>query len=221
MTRPDPPTHRSPTRRRLLLCSLRAGSSSSLASQACGAGWSAWCQSLSCWPQQVRQRVQGPPAAINSSQHGADATSRQQQPTSSQQPAAAASPAPDQNATHLLGSHPVAACCPGRALGLQQKPSTPHTLSTPPCLLLPAGGIGLFLAFIGLQNSEGIGLISYNSATLVTLGGCPLENRVYQFSIANTSTAAVCTNNPDTGLLEAKLGPPSSSYSCAVSAGHT
>jgi AGZA family xanthine/uracil permease-like MFS transporter len=81
----------------------------------------------------------------------------------------------------------------------------------------PAGGIGLFLAFIGLQNSEGIGLISYNSATLVTLGGCPLENRVYQYSIANTSTAAVCANNPDTGLLQANLGPPSSSFSCAVS----
>ena len=33
-----------------------------------------------------------------------------------------------------------------------------------------AGGIGIFLAFIGLQNSEGIGLVTYNSATLVTLG---------------------------------------------------
>lgn len=69
---------------------------------------------------------------------------------------------------------------------------------------------------IGLQGSEGIGLIGYNSATLVTLGGCPLENRVYQYSVANTSAAAVCVNNPDTGLLEAKLGPPSSSYMCAV-----
>jgi hypothetical protein len=70
---------------------------------------------------------------------------------------------------------------------------------------------------IGLQNTEGIGLISYNSATFVTLGGCPLENRVYQYSIANTSTAAVCANNPDTGLLEAQLGPPSTSYMCEVS----
>jgi hypothetical protein len=71
---------------------------------------------------------------------------------------------------------------------------------------------------IGLQSSEGIGLIGYNSATLVTLGGCPLENRVYQYTIANTSAAAVCVNNADTGLLEAKLGPPSSSYMCAVGA---
>lgn len=37
-------------------------------------------------------------------------------------------------------------------------------------MLATAGGIGLFLAFIGLQNSEGIGLVTYNSATLVTLG---------------------------------------------------
>jgi AGZA family xanthine/uracil permease-like MFS transporter len=42
----------------------------------------------------------------------------------------------------------------------------------PKCIMLAtAGGIGLFLAFIGLQNSEGVGLIQYNSATLVTLGG--------------------------------------------------
>eukprot|EP00775_Hariotina_reticulata_P005975 gene5975-6214_t len=33
-------------------------------------------------------------------------------------------------------------------------------------MLATAGGIGLFLAFIGLQNSEGIGLVTYNSATL-------------------------------------------------------
>lgn len=72
---------------------------------------------------------------------------------------------------------------------------------------------------IGLQHSEGIGLISYNQATLVTLGGCPLENRVYQYSIANTSASAICVNNPDTGVMEANLGPPSSAFSCPVSAG--
>ncbi|KAI8819425.1 purine transporter [Fimicolochytrium jonesii] len=36
-----------------------------------------------------------------------------------------------------------------------------------------AAGIGLFLAFIGLQSSEGIGIVGGSSATLVTLGGCP------------------------------------------------
>ncbi|KAI9193653.1 permease [Polychytrium aggregatum] len=33
-------------------------------------------------------------------------------------------------------------------------------------------GIGLFLTFIGLQNSAGIGLVTYDPATLVTIGGC-------------------------------------------------
>ena len=48
------------------------------------------------------------------------------------------------------------------------------TLVPKSIMLATAGGIGLFLAFIGLQNSEGIGLVTYNSATLVTLGeqGC-------------------------------------------------
>ncbi|KAJ3172583.1 hypothetical protein HDU88_005912 [Geranomyces variabilis] len=36
-----------------------------------------------------------------------------------------------------------------------------------------ACGIGLFLAFIGLQSSAGIGLIGGDSATLVSLAGCP------------------------------------------------
>lgn len=42
---------------------------------------------------------------------------------------------------------------------------------------------------------------------------------MYQYSIANTTAGAICVNNPDTGVLEAKLGPPSSSYMCAVSEG--
>lgn len=37
-------------------------------------------------------------------------------------------------------------------------------------MLATAGGIGMFLAFIGMQGSEGIGIITYESATLVTLG---------------------------------------------------
>ncbi|WIA36283.1 hypothetical protein OEZ86_007609 [Tetradesmus obliquus] len=81
-------------------------------------------------------------------------------------------------------------------------------------MLATAGGIGLFLAFIGLQNSEGIGLVTYNSATLVTLGGCPRENRIYQYSIADPSPDAVCKMSPDTNTLMAELGPPSSSFMC-------
>jgi AGZA family xanthine/uracil permease-like MFS transporter len=34
-------------------------------------------------------------------------------------------------------------------------------------------GIGLYLCFIGLQSSAGIGLVNLDTATLVTLGACP------------------------------------------------
>jgi hypothetical protein len=158
-------------------------------------------------------------------------------------------------------------------------------------MLATAGGIGLFLAFIGLQNSEGIGLVTYNSATLVTLGegansgwpmlpfvaavsywvlvtvasysagfllllnlacfcvmrphttsahapscshasavqaerqdtfrvlspgGCPRENRIYQYSVADPSPDKVCKMNPETNLMMAELGPPSSTFMCKV-----
>lgn len=42
-----------------------------------------------------------------------------------------------------------------------------------PVRVSSSAGIGLFLAFIGLQNNEGIGLIGYSPSTLVTLGACP------------------------------------------------
>ncbi|XP_051123094.1 adenine/guanine permease AZG1-like [Andrographis paniculata] len=42
-----------------------------------------------------------------------------------------------------------------------------------PVRISSSAGIGLFLAFIGLQGEQGIGLIGYSSSTLVTLGGCP------------------------------------------------
>ncbi|XWS08352.1 hypothetical protein CRYUN_Cryun41cG0072400 [Craigia yunnanensis] len=46
-----------------------------------------------------------------------------------------------------------------------------------PVRISSSAGIGLFLAFIGLQNNQGIGLIGYNPSTLVTLGGCPSLSR--------------------------------------------
>ncbi|KAK9061019.1 hypothetical protein SSX86_018199 [Deinandra increscens subsp. villosa] len=46
-----------------------------------------------------------------------------------------------------------------------------------PVRISSSAGIGLFLAFIGLQNNEGIGLIGYSSSTLVTLGACPQSSR--------------------------------------------
>ncbi|KAJ8647738.1 hypothetical protein MRB53_000761 [Persea americana] len=47
-------------------------------------------------------------------------------------------------------------------------------------------GIGLFLAFIGLQNEQGIGLVGYSPSTLVTLAACPTSSRA---SLAPVVTA--------------------------------
>lgn len=57
-----------------------------------------------------------------------------------------------------------------------------------PIRISSSAGIGLFLAFIGLQNNQGIGLIGYSSSTLVTLGACPRASRV---SLAPVITSAV------------------------------
>jgi adenine/guanine/hypoxanthine permease len=37
-------------------------------------------------------------------------------------------------------------------------------------MLATSAGIGMFLAFIGLQHAEGLGVVTYDAATLVTLG---------------------------------------------------
>ncbi|CAA7389286.1 unnamed protein product [Spirodela intermedia] len=47
-----------------------------------------------------------------------------------------------------------------------------------PVRISSSAGIGLFLAFIGLQGNQGVGLIAYSSSTLVTLGACPRSERV-------------------------------------------
>ncbi|CAN0846791.1 Adenine/guanine permease AZG1 [Linum grandiflorum] len=41
-----------------------------------------------------------------------------------------------------------------------------------------SAGIGLFLAFVGLQSNQGIGLVGYSSSTLVTIGACPRSSQV-------------------------------------------
>ncbi|GFY84479.1 AZA-guanine resistant1 [Actinidia rufa] len=56
-----------------------------------------------------------------------------------------------------------------------------------PVRISSSAGIGLFLAFIGLQNNQGIGLIGYSSSTLVTLGACPSSSRA---SLAPVITSA-------------------------------
>lgn len=69
------------------------------------------------------------------------------------------------------------------AIGLRAKLAK---LVPKPVRISSSAGIGLFLAFIGLQNSEGIGLVGYSSSTLVTLGGCPSSSRA---SLAPVVTA--------------------------------
>ncbi|MED6213955.1 Adenine/guanine permease azg1 [Stylosanthes scabra] len=56
-----------------------------------------------------------------------------------------------------------------------------------PVRISSSAGIGLFLAFIGLQNNQGIGLVGYSSSTLVTLAGCPSSSRA---SLAPVISAA-------------------------------
>lgn len=70
------------------------------------------------------------------------------------------------------------------AVGLRAKLAK---LVPKPVRISSSAGIGLFLAFIGLQNNEGIGLIGYSSSTLVTLGACPVSSRA---SLAPVITAA-------------------------------
>lgn len=87
-------------------------------------------------------------------------------------------------------------------------------------MLATAGGIGFFLAFIGLQGSEGIGLITQDPATLVTLGGCPVEKRLKSFTPNDPDN--ICTpalNQYPNGTFYATasatgLGAASANYYC-------
>ncbi|CAA0828939.1 Adenine/guanine permease AZG1 [Striga hermonthica] len=82
-----------------------------------------------------------------------------------------------------------------------------------PVRISSAAGIGLFLAFIGLQSSEGIGLIGYNPTTYVTLGGCPSSARVavapYFAFMADASAIVVGSllgTSPVTAFIESSTG---------------
>lgn len=70
------------------------------------------------------------------------------------------------------------------AIGLRAKLAK---LVPKPVRISSSAGIGLFLAFIGLQNGQGIGLVGYSSSTLVTLAGCPSSSRA---SLAPVMTLA-------------------------------
>ena len=56
------------------------------------------------------------------------------------------------------------------------------------------GGIGMFLAHLGLQTAEGIGLVVTDVATGVTLGGCAPEYRTYATYNGLTADAYTCDN---------------------------
>ena len=62
-------------------------------------------------------------------------------------------------------------CCAGMRLRLIRL--IPRSI-----MLATSAGIGLFLAFIGLQNTEGMAVVSYDGYTLVSLGGCPAQYQV-------------------------------------------
>ncbi len=62
-----------------------------------------------------------------------------------------------------------------------------------PVRLATPAGIGAFLAHLGLQTAEGIGVVVSDIATAVTLGACPLEKRVPIVALTES-----CFENPYT-----------------------
>eukprot|EP01023_Acetabularia_acetabulum_P020667 TRINITY_DN207_c0_g1_i14.p1 TRINITY_DN207_c0_g1~~TRINITY_DN207_c0_g1_i14.p1 ORF type:complete len:563 (+),score=126.84 TRINITY_DN207_c0_g1_i14:182-1870(+) len=71
-----------------------------------------------------------------------------------------------------------------------------------------AVGIGLFLCHIGLQGAEGLGIVTYEPATLVTLGGCRVDDRAPMYIIGDPTS--VC----DFGSNSTNLPPSSPNYAC-------
>ncbi|KAF5831672.1 xanthine/uracil/vitamin C permease-like protein [Dunaliella salina] len=74
-------------------------------------------------------------------------------------------------------------------------------------------GIGMFLSFIGLQYENGVGLVSGDTATLVTLGGCPKENQhpLYAIHPDDATFDTICGGGPDAPL---GLPPGGPNYQC-------
>ncbi|GLJ36683.1 hypothetical protein SUGI_0738120 [Cryptomeria japonica] len=65
-----------------------------------------------------------------------------------------------------------------------------------PVRLSAAAGIGLFLAFIGLQANQGIGLIGFSPSTLLGLAACPAQYKAQVVPIATTTTETGMTVLP-------------------------
>eukprot|EP00253_Pinus_taeda_P027157 PITA_27157 len=62
-----------------------------------------------------------------------------------------------------------------------------------PVRLSSAAGVGLFLAFIGLQSDQGIGLMGFSPSTLLTISACPSKYK--------SQVAPVITANPTLVLI--------------------
>ncbi|KAG6471844.1 adenine/guanine permease AZG1-like [Zingiber officinale] len=60
-----------------------------------------------------------------------------------------------------------------------------------PVRVSTSAGIGLFLAFIGLQGNQGVGLVGYSSSTLVTLAACPPNYRANLAPVVTFSNGSV------------------------------
>lgn len=71
-----------------------------------------------------------------------------------------------------------------------------------PIRLATPAAIGCFLAHLGLQTAEGIGLVVSDTATAVTLGGCPADKRtpIVAFTDSCRADTSACT--------------PSGAYTC-------
>lgn len=82
--------------------------------------------------------------------------------------------------------------------------------------LASSAGIGAFLAFIGLQQAEGLGVVTYNGATAVGLGGCPpgYRNHQYTFSTAQLESACILSDGAAIANPANSGWTPSSNYFC-------
>ncbi|KAG6603541.1 Adenine/guanine permease AZG1, partial [Cucurbita argyrosperma subsp. sororia] len=74
------------------------------------------------------------------------------------------------------------------AVGLRAKLAK---LIPKPIRISSSAGIGLFLAFIGLQSNQGIGLIGFSASTLVTIGACPKASRAALAAVVTAPNGTV------------------------------
>ena len=66
-----------------------------------------------------------------------------------------------------------------------------------PVRLATPAAIGAFLAHLGLQTAEGLGIVVADVATSVTIGGCPVSHRtpMVQYDESCSANAATCVTS--------------------------